>query len=742
MSKRSNLSLLSISFIEVAFGIVTILNQRGTAPFRARARLLLLLGEQLITDEVTAAFELIKNSYDADATNVIVELQDVSNMDKGSISIRDNGIGMSKDKIITSWLELGTFSKTGTTGNRVSPGGRPYLGEKGIGRLAVHKLGHHTVITTREQGSQDEIEVTIDWKRFEAGKEDFLEDVPIEWIRRSPIVFSEDAEFKHGTQIRITSLQRNWTKKMMHRLASNIDAMTSPFAGLKKFSVNLQINDELKPDLENQNLLSVLDSATYKFEIDVKKDGSVDGKYSFYRQDLPTLTRSKRIDKMILDPDQFPVQFSTDEQRKPVCGPFHFRLYAWDLYSGDKKAVFGDASTYEVLVKPNTGVRVFRDGFRVLPYGNENDDWLNLDARRVGSFEEHVSRNQVIGMVEISSSKNPELRDKADREGLIDNEAFRDFRALLWDVLGIFETQRASDRKELKRILKRTRHAKIDRVQSKLKQIEELVESSREKENISVLSQVRNLLSEAKNDINDIIEETEEPLLVAAAIGLTYMLPTHEVRRQLQDIRRILARVSKYTSDSRTQTDIDKAWRLSSRADDIVAGISKVLQKSRTTDVYLDKIAKESEELMRERLSAQKVEIELLLRPIVVRASERLLVVVLLNLLENSGYWLGTVDSPKRKLRIIVDYLADGSPVMIVSDNGPGLIDELDVLTQPFVSHKTDGMGLGLYIVNRIAENHKARLRSFDVGEIPNLLKGANIGLVFPKVDRLDESGK
>ena len=716
-----------------------LLPKEGTAPFRARARLMILLGEQLITDEVTAVFELIKNSYDADATQARVTLQDVSNPSKATISITDNGIGMSKERIFSSWLELGTFSKVGIGDKRKSPGGRPYLGEKGIGRLAVHKLGYHTVLTTREEGSDTEVEVTIDWKLFEAKKE-FLEQIPVKWLERSPIVFSDKSEFKHGTDIRITSLQRRWTPKMMLRLASNVDAMTSPFAGLRKFSVRLEINDEEKPDFEKQELLSVLENATYKFEVSISKDGAVDGKYEFFRQDLPNLKRSKKIDKMILDPEQFPVDFDTRKQRLPICGPFTFRLFAWDLYSGDKKAVFGELPTYELLIKPNRGVRVFRDGFRVLPYGNENDDWLNLDERRVGSFEEHLSRNQVIGAVEISSLKNPDLRDKADREGLIDNEAFRDFRALLLDALGVFETQRGSDRTELKRILKRTREAKIDRVQSKLKQIEELIEENKGKASVTVLTQVRNLLSEAKKDINEVIQETEEPLLVAAAIGLTYMLPTHEVRRQLQDIRRILARVSKNTNDERLKTDIDKAWRLSLRADSIVAGVSKVLQKGRTTELYLDKVAKEAEELMLERLDAQGVQLELNLKPIRIIGSERLLIVVLLNLLENSGYWLGTVDSANRKVRIIIDELEDGSPVMVVSDNGPGVNDELDVLSQPFVTHKSEGMGLGLYICNRIAENHKARMRTFEPQELPHLLNGANIGLVFPKVNNTNES--
>src|SRR5438552_2995653 len=111
---------------------------------------MLLLGEQLITNEVVAVFELVKNCYDADSKRVELVLEDVSNSERGKIKITDDGIGMDKQTLLSSWLELGTMSKA-RAGDEVrkSPGGRAYLGEKGIGRFAVHKLGHRTEIVTR-----------------------------------------------------------------------------------------------------------------------------------------------------------------------------------------------------------------------------------------------------------------------------------------------------------------------------------------------------------------------------------------------------------------------------------------------------------------------------------------------------------------------------------------------------------------------------------------------------------------
>lgn len=704
--------------------------EQGRSPFKARARLLLLLGEQLITDEVAAVFELVKNSYDADATSVTVTLRNVSTPSEGMIEVIDDGVGMSKDKLLGSWLELGTLSKSGAE-KRTSPGGRPYLGEKGIGRLAVHKLGLRTEITTKEKGSAGETQLAIDWSLFEERRDEFLEDINVDWREGPPAIF--EGKNSHGTRISITRLQRRWTAKMMKNLSQNIDAMMSPFAGLKDFAVKLEIEDVAKPDnLRTETLASILDGATYRFDVLVDSEGKALGNYDFSRPDLEQ-KRSKALDFKIIDPDRFQFDYQTRKARVPQCGPFRLVFHAWDLAPGDKKAVFGEGSTYETLVKPNTGVRVFRDGFRVLPYGNENDDWLNLDARRVQRYEEHVSRNQVIGVVEISAKDNPLLRDKSDREGLIGNEAFADFRALVMGAISIFEVERSIDRSKLQKILKRTREARIERVNEGLAKVVNLVQSANDRPGSAVMQEIKSVVDATKNDIESVIQETEEPLLVAAAIGITYMVPTHEVRRQLQDIRRLLSKASK-NADAKSKEDINLAWRIARRADEIIAGVARVLQKGKMVPLDLQAVASQAKELMKDRLEEDSIKLEVAAKPLVVQGSERLLVVVLINMMENSAYWLKTVDPVERKIRIVIGTLGDGTPVMAVSDNGPGLADEIEVLAQPFVSRKPDGMGLGLYICDRIATSHGGKLRSLEPDVLPDLLGGASVGITFPRV--------
>ena len=186
--------------------------KKGQARVAARARLMLLLGEQLITDEVAAVSELVKNAYDADATKVKVILSHVSEPEIGCIVIEDNGHGMSYETVMSSWLELGTLSKARKADMkpRFSESERRVcLGEKGLGRLAVHKLGSITELVTKRAETNVETKLTLDWAAFEQS-EGFLEDIPVEWETTEPHVF---AAGKSGTQITVKRLRRQWSSR-------------------------------------------------------------------------------------------------------------------------------------------------------------------------------------------------------------------------------------------------------------------------------------------------------------------------------------------------------------------------------------------------------------------------------------------------------------------------------------------------------------------------------------------------
>jgi len=704
--------------------------KKGQAQITARARLMLLLGEQLITDEVAAVSELVKNAYDADATNVVVTLFNVSEPEVGYIIVRDNGHGMSLETVLSSWLELGTLSKA--RGPDLKPrfsenGKRVCLGEKGLGRLAVHKLGYVTELVTKRANTNLETKLTLDWTAFEQS-EGFLEDIPVEWEQTEPHILVDSVDAS-GTQITIRKLHRPWTPEMIEKVQRNIIAMKSPFADLSDFDLTIKIEDRLAPEVSVPDIADIVKRATYTFVGEIDNNGKIRCRYAFNRPDLSELNREKREEKDIRNPEDF------SNDREPTCGPFRVRFYSWDLSPQDQKAVLGDTSIYTEMIRPNTGVKVFRDGFRVLPYGNPDNDWLSMDMERVRRFELHLSRNQIIGAIEISSTTNPSLLDKTDREGLIDNEAFKDFRSLVKSGLTAFEAERFVDRRKLKEVTGRTRDEKSDRAvfSRNLAVLSDLI-MNQAKIDTETKLQIRQLISESREAFDNILLEKEQPLLVAASIGLTYMMPTHEVRRDLHESLKIL-RGMRDSGDVASEK-IDSLISLLRQADSVVGGIGRLMQRTPQEESFsLERPVKNAAELMRYRLKRNDVDLQIDIRSsVTAKGSDRLTTILLINFLDNSLYWLLRKKPEERKIKIVVDSL-DGESILAVSDSGPGFEDDdINILTLPFFTRKPSGMGLGLYITDRIAKMSGGRLKLLRQDELPGLLPGANIAVVLPKV--------
>ena len=160
----------------------------GHARMRPRARLISLIGEELISDESVAVVELVKNAFDADATKVVVEFTGEIPGDPDSLIIEDNGSGMSFDTVMNGWFEPGTALKKRKDR---SPGGRPYLGAKGIGRFAAARLADSLYMQTRQRRKTEGVSVLLDWGKFD--DESYLDDITIDY-QVAPI-----DGFDHGT---------------------------------------------------------------------------------------------------------------------------------------------------------------------------------------------------------------------------------------------------------------------------------------------------------------------------------------------------------------------------------------------------------------------------------------------------------------------------------------------------------------------------------------------------------------
>lgn len=389
--------------------------ESGTASFSPRARLLRLIGAELISDEVVALTELVKNAHDADASLVTIQFSGVSSGNgTGEIWIRDDGSGIDLDTLLTRWMQPAGSGK-GRRGSRHTPGGRRVLGEKGVGRFAADKIASRLELVSRRPGERRELHASFDWDQFdEDGR--MLSDIQSRWQLRPA-----DWLDAPGTLLRMTGLRATWNERMFRRLSTRLARLISPSRAPRGFRIRVE-SDEF-PEYTGDVSVGYLDAAPYRIEADF------DGKDTLSVR----LNGGRPVRRQLS---------GTDALR---CGPVRARIHAFDLET-EALAQIGPRAEVRAWLREWSGVSVYRDGFRVWPYGEPHDDWLRLDQRRVNNPVVKLSNNQIVGSIEITADGNPDLRDQTNREGLIHNDAYSDLQRLVIDALTLLEAERQSVR--------------------------------------------------------------------------------------------------------------------------------------------------------------------------------------------------------------------------------------------------------------------------------------------------------
>jgi len=438
--------------------------------FKPRARLLLQLGDQLIKNESIALIELVKNSYDADASVATVLMENIDDPHNGTIIIEDNGYGMDTDTVVNVWMEPGSDFKTEKFNKReVTPiYERLPIGEKGIGRFGAHKLGNLIEMTTKMATSK-EVFVRIDWSVFKKYK--YLEQVPVVVIERSkPIQFKEG---NTGTSIVIRNLHKEWTRGIARNVKRSITALVSPFETKSSFTADFDVVD--KP-IWFQGLIDWKDIrhyALYNFKITIVGNKIRKVHYEFTPwPSMPKLSgrkvnytsnsalansllrEEKNKEKKLIElfselVDEDKQIFSLSDHN---IGPIVFEGYVFDRDAFVLRLGVQDKKGYKEYLNTNCGIRVFRDGLRIYDYGEPENDWLGLDLRRVNEPGKRLSNNIVLGAVYLKRNESYDLIEKTNREGFVENSAYDAFKNSILQALEIIEIFRYSDKQKLREI--------------------------------------------------------------------------------------------------------------------------------------------------------------------------------------------------------------------------------------------------------------------------------------------------
>jgi hypothetical protein len=286
----------------------------------------------------------------------------------------------------------------------------------GVGRFAVDRLGRYVELISRASGEAPEIVASFDWDEFDDGDR-ALSEIASTWSERRPEQFTNGS----GTLLRIGGLRSHWTQRNFRKLSSRLMRLISPFGNGNGFEIRMT-SDEF-PDYSGAMESRFLKKAPYRIS------AAFDGKDTIHYQ--------------IGEKDPFSARWEGSSD--PRCGPAKLTLYCFDL-DNEGLARVGTGIDVKAWLREWSGVNIYRDDFRVLPYGEPDDDWLRLDQRRVNNPVVCLSNNQVCGFFEISADGNPELNDQTNRGGLQENDAFQDLRTLALDVFKVVEAERRAIR--------------------------------------------------------------------------------------------------------------------------------------------------------------------------------------------------------------------------------------------------------------------------------------------------------
>ena len=690
----------------------------NNASFRPKARILQLLGDELIGSARLAVFELVKNAYDADATRVLVTLDAVDFPD-ARLVVRDNGSGMSIKTIRDIWFTpANDHRRRQRESGKRSPLGRLPLGEKGLGRFAVHKLGERIQIVTRERDNQ-EVVVDLDWR--EMLKQDFLDEIVIPVRSRTPEVFKGNA---HGTVIEISALRDSWSRGAIRDLYRSLMSISDPTGGPSDFQITLKVpgDQRILEDLPDPK--EILNHALWEFAF------SFDGKelvwtYEFRPYAGIKIEPSKQSghEPLLRSRDQKRVVASSEILNGigPVSGSFHVfdrDRETWNFLP--QKQLIGD------YLRSNGGVRVYRDGVRVYNYGEPDDDWLGLDLRRVNMPTGKVSRNQVLGRINLDLSGSMQLREKTNREGFVENDAFERLKEVIRSAMTVFERLRKPHKDALRAVLTGAKVPLAVSIDTPVQRLKTELATHKLERLVPIVE-----------EISREYDQLREIMLTAGNAGLQLSLIFHELERGVRGLFDAIRKRERIE-------DIEERSRF---LKDLLEGFATVLKKEPARKHSLAKIAREAMFLNQLRFKKHHVAVDFPLgtgkqADTSVRASLGLAIGGVSNAIDNAIYWTRVrwpdnqeSGEPRRRVWVGTSEEFNDSPTLIVADNGPGFSDAPDDVIRPFWTRRPGGMGLGLYYANLAMELSGGKLTFPDPRdlELPRGIDGAAIAFVFKK---------
>ncbi|MFT6928398.1 MAG: nitrogen-specific signal transduction histidine kinase [Psychromonas sp.] len=734
---------------------------KNSFSLRPKARILKTLGEELISSETVALIELIKNSYDADAKNVLVEFTGEIKKGKGCIIVSDDGHGMNLNVVQQSWMTIATSNKKYKTSSQ--SGKRRVLGEKGIGRFATSRISSELELSSRINASETEIYTLFDWSQFE-DDELYLDEVLFLTEERKPEDIIEDSSIRKlptsnlqeqltGTLLKMSKLKHTWESKDYKELERGLSRLISPFSPINDFNIYLKKGEHGHLTLNRIEPPEIIKYPHYMVKGKVGFDGqfeyvisvealgeSIPKNGHFYRKNIKG--------EWLIEPLESAADLEKNQEYRAIeCGAFEFELRIWDrddLGNVEQKIGAGIRSIQSDL-NAIAGVNIYRDGFRVLPYGEPNNDWLRLDLRRVQTPTKRISNNQITGYIAITADGNPHLHDRSNREGLDNNSSYNDLKQIVTLVLSEFESIRYVSRRP-----KTTKgQGQQDNEQGGLfdepdfSAVKDSVQKGKSDsgETLQLLSKVEADWKKQITNLQNVLSQYHS----LATLGGIVDKVLHDGRQPLAAIQVEAGLGKEQAEDWAVECELIKPNQLKQ----LEVGFEKIVnqasvlsdvfrrvepfggrKKGRPKKYYIEDLIKSTFDIYERDLKAESISFELPNTQTLVSTDVTEISEIFTNLITNSIYWLGRVPKDKRAIHVTLDRLNDGGLEIVFADTGPGVDPILkDRIFEPYVGSRPGGHGLGLCLVGEI-------VKGYYNGTVELLDSNSSVGAVFRLVMR------
>jgi signal transduction histidine kinase len=770
--------------------------------FKADSHLVQVLGEQLIASERVGILELVKNAFDAGASYCNVRIEKIPNLqdmpeplnefnefEGPVIVIEDDGDGMTREAIELGWLrpastiktnikerlklerekavrnkKLATFKKFVNALKKENRGRIP-LGEKGVGRFAAHRLGKCLMITTKVAANDYEYVLRIDWDDFNVtqGLQKDLDRVPVVLTRQSPS--RNYGPRGSGTRLIIYGGREGFglTESELREINKTILQLNSPNPNPETRSPAFRASFVVPQVKDLEQKPTKLDPV---FTLDgiVDESGVLNYDYSFTPPHniplSPFAQTDETVDLKTLEKNKWLIPVNGSKAwRKPACGEFYIHLDVWirdTPWIGNSL----DERTFKKYLQEYGGISLYRDQINIFPaeWGSEND-WLNLRQRQIMKAA-NISYYHMIGNVEIDQSKNLDLIDKTNREGLIKNQAFEDLAGLVKAIVFFVEKDYKGQRdkyqelsggfvrqarqmkafsKQSAAVIANMNASKYDVVTDPYRFFANIRELGVKSERHGKLIEIQKSLKNLEENLRQ-IQEVQEMLTEQAGFGLGIAVVLHEITKTTSNFYYSILELIK-----NRKFDKAKLEELKDASRSLESEITRLspLRALRNEPPVIFKVSRSVsyvQSVFRRRFEKLKIDFAYNQdQDFEIFAKYSALNQILTNLIDNSCYWLDNPDIRKRQIVISIEANARS---IVVADNGPGMADSiLPYVFQPGYSLKYPPSGLGLYISKYYMNSMRKRGDIYLAPDKDRLkdLDGAQLLLDFSRVRSTDE---